>query len=718
MNRYGWARRAGLGRIPKAPNPPATTLVRFHWGLRATLLVTLLLTACAGPPISPESPGPAPVSPAPDSRPSPAPEPVMSPDSTESRQPLLLQGTGKLIGTPPQRTRATVRDGDGYRIDFGDTQIPALVHAVLSEGLGLPVIVDPRLTGVMSLRATRVLSREEVLLALETALRLEGAALVDVDGVYHVVPATDAPRYVPRLRLGGREARGFGIHIVPLQYVSAAEMQRVLQPFAPDGGILRVDGARNLLLLAGTGPEVSRLLDVVRTFDVDWLAGMSFGLFPLEYVEADVMASELEKILAEPNSPIAGLLRFVPLNRLSSLLVVSPNARYVRDVETWIRRLDLGGATPGRRIYVYEVQNGKADDLAASLNQLLSLGLDADAPGGPAMGSTAAVGRGGGRERGELISLDSAALKIVPNPENNSILVLASPSEYLTLETALKRLDVLPIQVLIEASIVEVTLTDELRYGVQWSYLSGDGPIVWSEAGGGTINPQFPGFSYLFTGSTTIRAVLNAIESLTDVNVVSSPKLMVLNNREAQLQIGDQVPVAVQSAVSVSDPNAPIVNAVEHRDTGVILRVTPRANQSGMVLLDVAQEVSDVVPTTTSGIDSPTIQQRRISSTVAVRDGETIALGGLIRDSRGRTRSGVPGLQRLPGIGALFRSTTLTDRRTELIVLITPRVLRSSQETQFVMDELRDQFRALHDLSPEWRRSNPPDNHEHDSPLD
>jgi general secretion pathway protein D len=294
------------------------------------------------------------------------------------------------------------------------------------------------------------------------------------------------------------------------------------------------------------------------------------------------------------------------------------------------------------------------------------------------------------------------ALKIVPNTENNALLIYATPSEFFVIEGAMKRLDVVPIQVLIEASLAEVTLTDDLRYGLQWAYQSGNGPIVLSEASNGTVSQRFPGFSYLFTGRQDIRAVLNAIETMTNVDVISSPKLLVLNNREAELVVGDQVPITVQQAVSTVGETAPIVNSVQLRDTGVILRITPRVNKSGLVLLDVAQEVSDVVPTTSSNIDSPTIQQRKVSTTVAVRDGETIALGGLIRDSNSRTRGGIPYLRKIPVLGDLFGSTNKINRRTELIVLITPRVVRSQQESDVMMDELREQFRGLRKTLPEW----------------
>ena len=292
-------------------------------------------------------------------------------------------------------------------------------------------------------------------------------------------------------------------------------------------------------------------------------------------------------------------------------------------------------------------------------------------------------------------ALEEGGLAIVPNSDNNSLLILASPGEFAVIEAALKRLDVLPIQVLIEASIAEVTLTDELKYGLQWSYKGPNGPLTFSEASNGAISQQFPGLSYLYSGNIKIPAVLNALESLSDVKVLSSPKLMVLNNHEATLEVGDQVPVAVQSAVSTNAGNAPIVNALQLQQTGVILHVTPRANKSGKVILEVSQEVSAVIPTTTSSLDSPTIQQRRIASTVSVRDGETIALGGMIQDSHTKAGDGVPFLRRIPLLGELFGSTDRKKTRTELIVLLTPHVMRSEEESSAVMKDLEQEFRGL-----------------------
>lgn len=655
-----------------------------------------------------------------------APPPVAAPEGPQESIPLggksaseagqqpvtgAFPGTGQFVAELKDGEAVRPSTGDGFQVSFADTEIAAVVASVLGDALGLSYSMDPQVKGTMTLQAARPLSRAELLPALEAALRLQGVALVESDGSFTVMPLKDAPRRVSRLRSAAAERGGFGIQIVPLKFTSAADMEKVLQPLAPEGSIARVDEARNLLLLSGSSQEIARMREIVETFDVDWLAGMSFGMFTLEYVDARTAAGELLEVFGDPKSPLAGLVRLVPIPRLNALLVITQQPKYLTDVEAWIKRLDVGGTTPGRRIYVYDVQNGKADELASSLNRILSLGDEGgvsaagqalgSSDSAPGVQSSAALARAGNfatasrRGGSAATALDTGALRIVSNEENNSLLILATPSEFSVIESALKRLDTQPRQVLIEASLAEVTLTDELRYGVQWTYLGGDGPITLSESPSGGISPQFPGFSYLFTGRTDIRAVLNALESITDVDVISSPKLMVLNNREASLQIGDQVPIAVQSSVGVTDPNAPIVNAVQFRDTGVILKITPRVNKNGLVLLDVEQEVSDVIPTTTSGIDSPTIQQRKISSTIAVRSGETIALGGLIRDNRSRTRSGVPLLARLPLFGPLFRSTDTSTRRTELIIMITPRVIRDDEESAVVMEELRNEFKAL-----------------------
>jgi general secretion pathway protein D len=701
----------------------------------------LLVAACGPAPVRVPLPGHTTV---PGSTPDASSSAIQLPDSppnAASRPNNIYPGTGTLIGSPASQASSGPRPNakDGIQLSFTDVDINQVVASVLGEALGLNYSIDPSVKGTMSLRSSRALSAEELLPALEAALRVQDLALVQVNGSYHVLPVKDAPRRVTSINPpSDRSQAGFSIQIVPLQFTSPAEMEKILQPFAPPGGVMKVDEARNLLLLAGSSRELETMLDVVKTFDVDWLAGMSYGFFNLNYVDAKTAVTELSEIFADPKSPLAGVVRLVPITRLNTILVITPQQKYLQAVETWIKRLDVGGTSAGRRIYVYDVQNGRAEDLAKSLNKILSLPtMEEDQPtrartgfsmnngSSPGFSSNSGVNaglapynpslnQGGsaamnnlyppllGSSAGQLGLSQSTAkqgdLRIVANNDSNSLLVLATPAEFSVIEAALTRLDAPSRQVLIEASLAEVTLNDELRYGIQWNYNGKKGPITLSDAASGAVSQSFPGLSYLFTGSTNIRAVLNALETVTTVRVISSPKLVTLNNHEAQLQVGDEVPVATQSAVSVVNPDAPIVNSVQMQDTGVILSVTPRVNKNGLVEMDITQEVSNSVPTTTSGIDSPTIQQRKLSTTVVVKNGDTIALGGLITESKTKTKSGVPYLQKIPFLGALFRDTDNQTIRTELILLITPRVMRDDNEFQNVMDDLRNEFKTLKDV--------------------
>ena len=255
----------------------------------------------------------------------------------------------------------------------------------------------------------------------------------------------------------------------------------------------------------------------------------------------------------------------------------------------------------------------------------------------------------------------------------------------------------MPLQVLIEATIAEVRLTDQLRYGLQWFFAFGSSRATLSEAASGAVSSLFPGFSYLYS-RVDARVVLNALTSVTDVRIISAPQLFVRDNAQARLQVGDQVPIVTQQAISVTDSDAPLVNTVEYRDTGVILEVIPHVNTSGSVILEIIQEVSDVVPTESSGIDSPTIQRRQISSEVFMMTGETVALGGLIRDRQTEGVSGIPLLSEIPILGNLFKTTSNNEDRTELLVLLTPRVIRNAQDAAALTEELRRRIPSVTQL--------------------
>jgi general secretion pathway protein D len=713
--------------------------------LARVVLVMIVLGALAG---CAEMPGrwaqpPQPLAAEPAVPPSERPPPIARPielglpsqrdEAAEPLEPVVQRGTGSFVAPPSPAVRASlITDAAGeITLNVVDAELREVVRLVLQDALGVNYVIDPAVGGRITVQTMRPLPADDLVAVLDAVLRMNGAALVRAGDLYQVVPIDQAITSGPVPDVGpvpDAGNPGFGVRVVPLRFVSATELAPVLAPFAPPGGAIQVDPVRNLLLLAGLPDQLSTLSNLVSMFDVDWLQGMSFGLFPLDHAPAAELVEELQEIFSNlEGGPLAGLVRFVPIERLNAVLVVSSQPGYLTEAETWIDRLDRVGDGEEPRVFVYSVQNARATNLAEVLSEMFGarsttvLGSGLLAPGQEAveLSSTggfelgvAETGEEGAAdlplratpEPGQVLAAEplgpeDAEIRIIADDTTNALVVRATPREYEKIREALDELDVLPLQVLIEATIAEVTLTDELRYGVEWFFRSGD--FEFSFTPSATALLPVGGFQGIFDSGNDVRVLLQALDAITDVNVVSSPQLMVLDNQTARIQVGDQVPISVQSSTSVIDPDAPVVNSIEYRDTGVILLVTPRVNASGLVIMEIQQEISNVVdaPTTTiSEASSPTINQRQINSTVAILSGETVALGGLIQDQRERAQSGIPFLSRLPIVGALFRSRSNAVTRTELLVLITPSVVENPVRARAVTDELRRRLRSLEQL--------------------
>lgn len=615
---------------------------------------------------------------------------------------------------------------DGFSLAFVDADVRRVVDAVLGEMLEADHSIDPAVTGNVTLRTRQPVPREELLPLLESALRSVDAVVYREGAAYRVVQREQARARAPVAPAGENEQAagpGFASEIVPLENGSAEEVARLVEQFLGEDVVVGTDTARNQLLIAGTAEERQAARALIQRFDVDSLAGMQFELIRLENVDAGTIADELERIFQPPFDVIGTRVRLVPLPRLRALLVIGLNRADIERIQPWVQRLD-SGVSGRRRLHSYAVQNGRARDIARSLQLVLGTAPVAEGPeprqpaqrnARPAFDGRSVTGSEDNERPAPVAAsepeppqeTDRNGPRIVPNEENNSLLIYANGEEYEFIREALERLDQPVAQVLIEATLAEVTLTDDFRFGVNFAGANSDLSLINTGASNGSAAPIFPGFSFSIIGSTA-EAVLNTLQSRTQVRVLSAPKLMVLNNQPATLQVGDQVPIVTQQAQSVAAPGAPIVNTVELRDTGVILNVTPRVNDSGTIILDISQEVSDVTETTTSGINSPTIQQRRITSTVATRSGQLVALGGLIRESTTRRRSGVPGLSQIPIIGGLFGSQGTSGGRTELIILLTPTVIRAPQDAAGVaraVIEGLDRTRPLVDRALEGQAS-------------
>ncbi len=652
----------------------------------------------------------------------------------EERPPLVAQPTPVLV-----------RGGD-IALNFPEADVRVVAQAVLGDLLGIEYTIANGASGPVTAVTARPISRDSLLVFLEDAFAIGGFALV-LDGGRATIEPIDQ-------RIGSQIATpgspGFGTELLQLQFVNADQMRALIAPILPN--VVSVsDSSTNTLLLQGTSGQRASARDLLQQFDVNWLRNMNFALTVPKRTDARVIVPELEKLINAPDSPIRDLVRIIAMENLNGILAISRQRQYLDDVNRWIEILDRQGQNNEPRLFVYRVQNSRSRDLARTLNRAFGRGgSDAEdvregqasfADAGPADGAVATggntsngqtngqssgfgsggsfgggnaplgQGRGQGSPSGDnqafggssgASSSGGGAMQITSDETNNAILVFATPREYAVIEDALRKLDVPPLQVLIEAAITEVSLTDDLRFGLQWNFIEGNENAVLTESTTGTaLVRSVPGFSFLFGNASSLTGVLNALEGKTKVNVVSAPKLVVINNQTATLQVGNQVPVLTQSSTATIGDNSPIINAVEYRDTGVILRITPRVNSSGLVLLDISQEVSDVLSSRagSSGIDSPTISTRRISTSVAVQDGEVMALGGLIRNAQTRDKQGIPFLSQIPIIGSLFgRQVEATDK-VELVVLLKPRVIRTVDDARAITDDLRRKIRSLEPFS-------------------
>lgn len=579
------------------------------------------------------------------------------------RQSIISPGSDGFLGSSGQ---VPLVDSNGNRVSLNLVGVPVAeaADAVLEEALGLNYSIAPGVSGVVTLQTSRPVAKNELLEVFQSSLELTGATLSRSGDSVTIVPIGDA---TARVVLSGETAFGPRILAVPLQYISPAEMTRLLTPII--GGSVGIQAVpnRSVLLMSGSRDEVNAALEAVNLFDVDVLEGKSVAIFSLRSADPDAIASELDQIFdSQPGGALEGVLSFVPNQRLGAVLAISTRRSYIEDARTWVGRLDDTAGRNRRRPIVYPVENRTAEDLAPIMAELSGA---ASTDGGPA---------------------SDGQLRVLADDARNAIVVWGNDQEQSDMTRLLSTLDTTPVQVMLEATIAEVNLTDELEFGVQWFFQNSDFITRLTNTAGGALNTGSAGLSFIFD-STNSSAVLSALNTVTDVEIVSSPSLLVLDNETATLQIGDEVPVATQTITDTDDTSS-IVSTISFRDTGIILEVRPRVSSTGLVILEISQEVSSVNQTTSSGIDSPTISQRLIETNVQVVDGATIALGGLIQDQSTRSRNGVPVLQDIPILGNVFRTRGSNRQKTELLVLITPRVVRNGNEARQVSNEFRERL--------------------------
>ena len=647
--------------------------------------------------------------------------------------PIVYMGTDRQIKMP-QVQKPLQFVGDDVTLNFENAPLAEVMHAVMSDILKLDYVVDGSVSGTVTLRTKAPISRSKLLFVLESLLNANGVMMIkDEDSRYLITGSAQGSKLYPSVGNPNNVDAGYSTVIVPLEYIGASDMEEILRPLAEENTFVRVDNVRNLLMLAGTRAQLSGWLDIVKTFDVDRMEGMSVGLFPIRNSGVEETAAALNVLLGKSSGSsglssssgstemiedLAPMVRIIPFARLASILVVTPRSHYLDTVRKWIERLDTPETSFGeKKLYVYPVQNTTSERLAELLTKIYSTGPsrssnrfdqknnpgDGVAPGlNPESIGSGGVGaqvRGGGSARSNSSNSESIIddVRVVADEENNSLMIYSTGMQFRKIEAALEKLDMAATQILIEASIMEVTLTDNLRYGLEWAFRSGGlGGSSYSGSGGlgssGSPSGTYPGFNYAVANSSGgISGVLNMLSSESLVNVISSPSVMVLDNSTATIQVGDQVPILTGTAFTDGGNS---IQSIQYRDTGVQLTVTPSVNAGGLVTMDVSQSVTDV------GLEDAATGQRsfmnrEIQSKVSVRSGESVVLGGLIRDNASKSGEGIPWLHKIPILGAAFGKGSKSGIRTELVVIITPRALYDDSQLREVSKDMRARVREM-----------------------
>ena len=670
-------------------------------------------------------------------------------DKSRGPRPQIRRGSGQVIN---RSAAAEAPPGIGATsgsatFNFEGESLHAVVKAILGDMLGQNYVIAPGVQGTVTLSTPKPVSPAAAMNLLEMVLGWNNARLVYSGGRYNIVPADQALAGNVAPRTGSAStARGFEVRTVPLRYISATEMEKILKPYARPNAIVNVDGARNVISIGGSRAELENYLRTIEIFDVDWLSGMSVGVFPLQSGKAAKVVADLEKVFGEQSkSPVAGMFRFMPLEGANAVLVISTQPDYLDDIQQWLERID--GAGGEMQLFTYELKYIKAKELAQRLSEVFGGGRGGGGDSGAgapslmpglepvelqdgANGSTANIGgkdsgtggTGGGemslgsRQSGNgsvTLEIDGARVGVAAVEETNSLLVRSSPGAWRSIRDVIDKLDVMPMQVHIEAQVVTVTLTGDLSYGVNWFFEravtdnglpDAVGRTTWSTLAG-SIKPVTDGsggLGWTFLGRNA-AAVISALDAVSDVQLLQSPSVLVRNNAEATLNVGSRIPIS-SVTVNPGSNNDNTYSQVQYLDTGIILKVRPRVSKDGMVFLDIVQEVSS--PTGVADRNGNVrIDTRKLKTEAAIQSGDTVLMAGLISDGVTRGSSGFPGLSRIPVIGGLFGRQSSKNERLETIILLTPTIVRNPQESRDLTDEYGRRFRALEPLQNKPRRN-------------
>ena len=688
---------------------------------------------------------------------------------------------------------------------------------IVARRLKINYLLDPRFKGgSVTIHTYGEMKSADLMPLLETILRVNGAALVKVGDLYRVVPVANVAQMPLPPAINGKDFpddERMSLNLVFLKYATAGEILKLIQPFLGEGAAVATYDPANLLILQDNNRNMKRTMDLLALFDSDSFVSQRVHLFDVNNGRPTDLVKQLESIFkAVSLSEKATAVKFVPIDRINTIIAVAPNPGVFDEVGRWLKKLDIPVKAPAGAVdnYVYRLKYGRADVMAMAImalysgnpmalmalsqmnNNMMSSMMGNIAPGvggggyggggyggggyggggyggggyggggyggggyggggygggyggmgggmsgyggsgayqsamspfASMMGSTSALQTGSqtgatagaaGDQTGTYLGASGTGAsnyrgpRIIPNPFDNTLLVQSTPEEWEQISRLLQQLDVPPRQILVEAKIIEVTLTGDLQYGVQ-SYLQAKGAAVPSgfiapgQAGGflGSLNPVSSLLTLsggLLVGhSRELLAQLTAMETTGKAKTINEPSLIATDSIPAVMNVGTSVPTLSSSVASgvQSGGNTLFANNISNVSAGVTLMINARVNSSGIITMLIDQQVSDAVPPAAgAAIQSDSFSNRSFQTQITVQDGDTIAIGGIIQETTTESSGGIPFLQRIPILGAAFGGKMKQTTRTELIVFFTPHVIYDTMSLAEATDDLKSGLKHM-----------------------
>jgi len=589
------------------------------------------------------------------------------------------------------------------------------ISAITKENFILSPGVDAKVT----IHSSGRIPSSDALSVFESILEVNNMALVKSGKFYKIVPGA-AVKQKPLEVQKGRELDAVPsedkpiTQIIPIEYVPVSELTPIIQPIISSSGNLVANPRNNLLIVSDFAINIRRILIILKEIDVDAFQNTRMGFFQPKFSDVKTIAEELKEIINALNLSKDGTVSMVPLERINSLVVFCSSSSLLRTVEEWFRRLDEE-VTSEQKIFVYPVKNVKAEEIANILKVIYETG-DATTPQKP---KAAPAAKNAKLPQVPVTKTSETKIEIVTFEPTNALVILAPPGLYREITETIKKLDVYPLEVLIEVIIAEVSLDDTDKFGIQWSTLhsveikedsfTGYAQSRSSEIPSFSVPPtligttQATGLSYLLYKPDNFVAMLHALATKGKVNILSSPRLLVRNQEEASIEVGSDIPTATSttSAAGTTTTTSTLTQNIQYKTVGIKLKIKPSVNEDKTVVLDVEQEVSDTLPNVTVGQEGftyPSFSTRKTKTSIVVPDKQGIVIGGIMKEKKTKDYQGIPLLSSIPILGSLFRYTVDTSKKTELIILLTPHVITNSSESDQLTLEFMDKLKEVKDF--------------------